>query len=189
MSNTDQISLTLDQLGRIARELQYSNSLNPAQWEALRYIARANKFSRTPGALADFLGATKGTVSQTVIALENKGLVTRKRCDKDGRIMRLQLTEAGQVLATEDPLIVINEYCDRLPDKESALLLQSLQSILHIMRIKSRSEEFGFCIKCQSFIPCQSSKSGEPDICNFQKEPLYDQDLNQICSNFSAQPD
>lgn len=189
MNNTVQIALTLDQLGRIARELQYSHNLNPAQWEALRYVARANKFSRTPGALADYSGATKGTISQTLIALENKGLVSRRRCDKDGRITRLHLTEAGRDLASNDPLNIINDYCETLPELESAILLQSLHNILHNVRVKSRSEEFGFCAKCQSFVPCQSATSAKSDICSFQNEPLFDQDLNKICSNFSAHPD
>ena len=65
----------IDRLGRMTRELQYVDGLNPAQWEALRYLNRANRYSRTPGGVADFLGATKGTISQTVSALESKGLI------------------------------------------------------------------------------------------------------------------
>ena len=46
----------IDRLSRLTRELQYVDGLNPAQWEALRFLSRANKYSRTPGAVAQFLG-------------------------------------------------------------------------------------------------------------------------------------
>ncbi len=188
MSKSDQIALALDQIGRIARELQYSHNLNPAQWEALRYVARANKFSRTPGALADFLGATKGTVSQTLIALESKGLLIRKRCEQDGRMTRLLLTEAGNNLIGKDPLNVVSDYTSSLPPAEKFQLLETLQNLLSTMRKNSRAEVFGYCAKCQSFNPCKSDDTPINDMCDFQKEPLRDQDLEQICNNFTAQP-
>ena len=71
------IAWPLERLTRLMRAGEHEGGLNPAQWEALRYLARANRFSRTPAALADFLGTTRGTVSQTVIALERTGHLTR----------------------------------------------------------------------------------------------------------------
>src|SRR3546814_7076019 len=57
------VIVLLDRLSRLTRELQFVDGLNPAQWEALRFLATANKYSRSPTALAEYLGATKGTVS------------------------------------------------------------------------------------------------------------------------------
>lgn len=62
----------IDRLDRLARNGEVSGDLNPAQWEALRFVSRANRFSRTPAALAEYLGSTRGTVSQTLIALEKR---------------------------------------------------------------------------------------------------------------------
>ena len=42
----------INRLERIARAGAGAGALNPAQWEALRYLGRANRFSRTPAALA-----------------------------------------------------------------------------------------------------------------------------------------
>ncbi len=67
----------IERLDRLVRSGESGHGLNPAQWEALRYLARANRFSRNPAALADYLGSTRGTVSQTLIALEQKGHVAR----------------------------------------------------------------------------------------------------------------
>ena len=55
----------VDRLSRIAHSIQFAESLNPAQWAALRYVARADRNSCSPSALADLMGSTKGTVPQT----------------------------------------------------------------------------------------------------------------------------
>ena len=60
----------LERLARLMRAREHEDGLNPAQWEALRFLSRANRFSNAPGALTRYLGATKGTVSQTLMALE-----------------------------------------------------------------------------------------------------------------------
>lgn len=53
----------VNRLGRAVHCMQFARGLNPAQWEALRFVVRANRYSRTPSALAGFLGTTKGTAS------------------------------------------------------------------------------------------------------------------------------
>jgi DNA-binding MarR family transcriptional regulator len=63
----------IERMGRLLRASDHASGLNPAQAEALRYLLRANRFSRTPAALAEYLGSTRGTVSQTLLALEAKG--------------------------------------------------------------------------------------------------------------------
>ena len=73
------VSVLLDRIGRMMRGLQFVEGLSPAQWEALRYIARANRYSRNPSALADFLGTSQGTVSHTLIALQGNGYLRRLR--------------------------------------------------------------------------------------------------------------
>ena len=75
------IAWPLERLARVMRAREHEDGLNPAQREALRYLARANRFSNTPGALTRYLGATKGTISQTVMALERKGLIAKAARD------------------------------------------------------------------------------------------------------------
>ncbi|MEQ9361106.1 MAG: MarR family transcriptional regulator, partial [Rhodospirillales bacterium] len=99
----------VDRLSRIAHTLQFSRGLNPAQWEALRFVARANRMSCSPGALADFMGSTKGTVSQTLKALEAKGLVERSRTPGDLRGVRISITSAGLQMLENDPLAAIHD--------------------------------------------------------------------------------
>src|SRR5262249_9607925 len=57
-------------VGGLVEAEDYDGDLSPAQWMALRYLARANTFSRTPSAFAEFQATTRGTASQAIKALE-----------------------------------------------------------------------------------------------------------------------
>ena len=51
-----------------------------------------------------FLGSTKGTISQTLNALERKRLIARRPDPRDGRAFTIELTAAGQDQLGRDPL-------------------------------------------------------------------------------------
>jgi MOSC domain-containing protein YiiM/DNA-binding MarR family transcriptional regulator len=89
----------LSRLARIVASEGYGHGLKPVQLQALRYLANANRFSRTPRALTAWLGQTKGTVSQTIASLERRGLVVRSGDTRDRRVIRLELTGAGLTVA------------------------------------------------------------------------------------------
>ena len=61
--------------GRLVQTEGYDGELSPAQWMALRFFARANSFSRTPSAFAEFQATTRGTASQAIKALEAGGVL------------------------------------------------------------------------------------------------------------------
>src|SRR5438046_10143253 len=85
-------------------ELRKSGSdeaLQPVQLQALIYLSKANRYSNTPQALAQYLGLTKGTVSQTLLLLDRRGLIERFEDDIDRRVVRLRLSSAGERLLSE----------------------------------------------------------------------------------------
>src|SRR3982751_1145499 len=92
----------VERLGNLMRsELRKSGSdesLQPVHLQALVYLSKANRYSNTPQALADYLGLTKGTVSQTLLLLDRRGLIERFEDDIDRRVVRLRLSSAGQRL-------------------------------------------------------------------------------------------
>ncbi len=83
----------LDRTSRLLQAGHRTGDLNPPQVAALAYLSRANRFSRSPSQVADYLSATRGTVSQTLHALEGKGLIVPVRSDQDRRSLRYDLTE------------------------------------------------------------------------------------------------
>ena len=51
--------------------VQFQPAVDTAQLMALRFFARANSFSRTPSAFAEFQATTRGTALQAIKALED----------------------------------------------------------------------------------------------------------------------
>src|SRR4029450_12898130 len=94
-------------VGRIVQTEGYDGELSPAQWMALRFFARANSFSRTPSAFADFQAPTRAPASQAIKALETAGYLVRQRSKADGRSVSLRLTDKGHEAVARDPFEVL----------------------------------------------------------------------------------
>lgn len=177
----------VDRIARVTRELQYVDGLNPAQWEALRFLARANRYSRTPGALADFLGATKGTASQTLIALENKGYITRSRSFADRRSVYLELTEKGVEVLKRDPILGIEAAAVSLGPDIGATMVRGLSRLLHDIQQRHGIKEFGACADCSLFcVAGHVSYAEDTDHCGNTGDRIQPEERSQICVNFRA---
>jgi len=186
MTNPEAIASLVDRLSRLAHSLQYSHGLNPAQWNALRYLARANKYSTSPGVLADYLGTTKGTVSQTLIALESKGLIRRIRCDDDRRKVRLGLTEAGETMLGLDPLREIERASAEVPVLDRDCLVMAMTTIVNELCTHDEGPRFGVCGTCCHLVSSEESDGCEGERrCGLTKDPLATGELAQICVDFA----
>lgn len=175
----------IDRLSRIAHTLQFAEGLNPAQWEALRYVARANRNSCSPGALADFMGSTKGTVSQTLKALEAKGLVERTRKEDDRRAVVLTLTEGGKALLDRDPLGTLADAVGSCSEREQADLAIGMERLLGAVQNLHGIPEFGPCVECCHYKPetCRETNS-VGCRCGISGELFNALEIDRICVDF-----
>jgi DNA-binding MarR family transcriptional regulator len=94
---------SLDLMSRLLTASCYRHGLNPAQWSALRYFSEAAAKDCTPSAFARAHRATKGTISQTLMALTRKGLIEKITDARDGRSITVKLTATGTALLAQDP--------------------------------------------------------------------------------------
>lgn len=186
------VIVLLDRIGRLTRELQFANGLNPAQWEALRFLAQANKYSRSPTALAEYLGATKGTVSQTLIALESKGLITRCKKTEDRRQVDLCLTEAGQAMLVRDPMQTLEQAAQDVAHELGAEMVKGLSRLLHDLQTRNQINEFGvcqdcslFCVNAQAALADVDTKAGT-GICGNTGETIDATEKTKICVNYKT---
>ncbi|MPY69344.1 MAG: MarR family transcriptional regulator [Alphaproteobacteria bacterium] len=189
MTEARTLAALVERLGRMSHALQFSTGLNPSQWEALRYLARANRYSASPTALAKYLGITKGTVSQTIIALESKGLVTRVRGRPDGRSVHLELTDEGRNLLCSDPLRVVNEAGGCMTDAEREATIRGMNKLLDALCQEKGRCGFGVCGDCTHLDsrPCAKG-GGEGCFCGLANESLATEDLQKLCVNFQSAP-
>lgn len=171
----------IDRLERLSRSTDARTGLNPAQWEALRYVARANRFSRSPAALADYLNSTRGTVSQTLIALEDKGFIARQPNPKDRRSLELVITDAGQTMLASDPLIDLAHDIAVGAEAELATLVDMLRAALRQTINRNGGKSFGACHTCRFFQRSAAKGATTPHRCGLLNEPLSDADGLAIC--------
>jgi DNA-binding MarR family transcriptional regulator len=181
--NVDPVE-TLERLTRLIRAEEHTGDLNPAQWSALRYLARCNRFSNSPGALTRYLGATKGTISQTLMALERKGLISKAARPEEARSIALVLTEAGEKRLQDDPWTAMRELIDRRGNKVRKKLAGAGDELLSALLSERHLPTFGSCSSCRYF-----RENGAPagvkgkHWCLSFEQPLTRSDADRICAS------
>ena len=172
-------------LDRLTRSGEMGHGLNPVQWEALRYLARANRFSRTPAALADYLGTTRGTVSQSLISLEEKGHIARTQSSRDKRSVDLSLTAQGEAALTDDPLTRLTADIAASRSADLSLVVTLLRDTLARAIARNGGKPFGVCRTCRHFETTPGAKGGFAR-CALLNEPLSKDDSLAICAEQEA---
>ena len=167
----------LERLSRLHLAERRTDDLNPAQIAALDYLGRANRFSRMPSAVADYLAATRGTVSQTLKALARKGLVDETRSDTDRRARRYDLTEAGRAALARLPQPATPD----LPDDGIARAETALRHLLEAMLQARGGRSFGLCRTCTH----HRRRDGGAH-CALLDLPLRPEEADQICQDHAA---
>jgi DNA-binding MarR family transcriptional regulator len=175
-------------LGRLVQAEGYQGDLNPAQWMALRFFARANAFSRTPSAFAEFQATTRGTASQAIKALEAGGYVVRRRSQADGRSVSLHLTKKGHKALARDPFEVLVRAVDSLDWEEQTAVHDALHHVLTTVAASSAHRHFGVCQDCAHLgganscgIPSATPSTPE---CLLFGVPIEPEDTGLLCVHF-----
>ena len=179
MTAPDDIPVLLERLSRILQNEAHAGGLKPTQWEALRYLSRANRFSRSPSAVTAYLGVTKGTVSQTLNALVRKGLVRKEADPGDRRNLTIEVTPAGRELLARDPVEALLTSAAKLGAAERRTLSDGLEALLGEALRRRGGRPFGLCRSCRFFQ--KRAKGGTPHRCGLLGVPLTGEDSRRIC--------
>ena len=151
--------------------------LQPVHGQVLEYLGKCNKYSDTHAAVAEYLGLTKGTVSQTIQILERKHYLEKNTSSLDGRVVHLSLTESGQKLIDElKPLDVFKNAESKISDHEFDTIGNALQTTLLVLQKVNQSKSFGLCRSCSYF-----SVEENHYLCGLTQQPLDRDDTDKIC--------
>src|SRR5437899_1238638 len=176
--------------GRLVQAEGYDGELSPAQWMALRYFARANPFSRTPSAFAEFQATTRGTASQAIKALEAGGYLVRQRSKADRRSVSLRLTNKGKKAIARDPFEVLVRAVGSLEVEEQTAMHDALHHVLTTVTASGAHRRCGICQDCAYLggETCCSSTSatGSALKCILFGVPIEPEDADRLCVHFSA---
>lgn len=151
--------------------------LQPIHGQVLEYLAKCNKYSNTHASVAEYLGLTKGTVSQTIHILERKSFLEKTIDSQDGRVMHLSLTEKGQALIHElKPLELFRQAEAKVSYLEFDDIQNALQSTLALLQKANQSKSFGLCRSCNYF-----TVEADHYQCGLTDEALDRDETNKIC--------
>jgi DNA-binding MarR family transcriptional regulator len=163
-----------ERLARVSAADEWTGDLNPTQLAALSYLARANRFSRAPSQVADYLAATRGTVSQTLRALARKGLIAEHRSELDKRSISYDLTESGRDALRRET--ALDAAIDALDAGEIAALDRGLEALAVTLLSARGMRAFGVCHTCRHHRP-----NADGGACALLGVALLPDETHQIC--------
>lgn len=161
--------------------------LTPTQRRILDVVA-SRRESLTLSALARELGVTPATASDSVGALESKGLVEKRRSDVDGRALALMLTSEGRssvtaLAARPDPL---QAAFGALTADEQEVFYRSAMKMIRGLQETGQLPVSRMCLRCRHFEPFRSPGSAYPHYCQLASSPLADRHLRLECPEHEA---
>lgn len=177
--NTDRLLALVDRFARLSNATMRDDDLNPAQRSALGYLAVANRFSRSPSQVAEYLAATRGTVSQTLKALERKGFVAPQPDPADKRSLSYDLTDAGRAaLARGD---ATGDLIGEVSQSDLAAAEAAMGQVLAQALAARGYRSFGICRSCR-----HHDASGGRHHCRLLDVALDLGDSRRICAEHAA---
>lgn len=171
----------IERLGNLVRAdvraACHAQGVRPVQLEALSYLSQCNRYSDTPQAIADYLGLTKGTVSQTLKVLEDKGLLFKRDDKHDKRVVHLKPTARGRRLVAQAiPSESVATGIGSLPASEQRDMAEVLQRLLRTLQQANG---------LKTFVPCHTCRFNQQNedgyFCELTQEPLADDDVSLLC--------
>ncbi|MDX2506110.1 MAG: MarR family winged helix-turn-helix transcriptional regulator [Gammaproteobacteria bacterium] len=180
--NTKQIYDYIERLGNLLRTGSRHDlaeyGLQPIHLEVLHYLSLCNRYSDTPMGVTDYLGQTKGTVSQTLKVLEKKRLLSKHPDSNDKRITHLKISSAGKKLIDEIiPSSLFIHACEQLTERSQTQTIKALKELLQAIQYANSMKSFGVCHTCRY----NQKNENNGYFCELTQESLSSDDIQLIC--------
>lgn len=153
------------------RKAANAESMQLVHIEILQYLSMCNRYSNTAQAVSEYLGQTKGSISQSLKILSEHELVLRKPCVEDGRIVRLYLTPKSKEVLKRIQKIITPDITD------NEKTISAFRAILHTWQKQDGSKSFGQCRTCRF----NQDKGNGRFQCGLTGESLKKSETKQIC--------
>ncbi|MCI2282356.1 MarR family transcriptional regulator [Colwellia sp. MSW7] len=123
--------------------------LQPVHLDILFYLSRCNKYSNTPAGVTEYIGITKGTMSQSITLLQSKKLLEKVQDQNDRRIIHLLLTKKGEgVTKKSTPPSSLKLALENYSAEQRNILQTELENILLSLQGGNNNSSFGLCNTC-----------------------------------------
>jgi len=174
----------------VARILWFEGTkhgMRDREWMALRFLSRANRFSRTPSALASYVGTTRVTASFIIGELERLGYVERKRSAKDKRSVMLNVTQQGKKFLTRDPVNGLVDAIVVLDDDSKIGFRDTLRRVLDQADAAEQRHHTDVCKRCiflREDRTASENKAAVEFTCRMFRAPIAEAEIDLLCTSF-----
>jgi len=185
-------------LSKIALAIRHSQQatagvrgLTPTQAQILAICAADSGAGPRLGWIADWLGVTAATVSDAVRALEQKGLVQKRRSTQDRRSLAISLTARGRREVERVGLLpkVLLEAAESLTPDEQAVLLKLLVKLIRALQLRGQIPVARMCVTCRHFWPNVHNDPAAPHHCAFVDAAFGDSEQTIDCPDHESLPE
>jgi DNA-binding MarR family transcriptional regulator len=159
--------------------------LNPTQAGILALLASRSKAGIRVKEIAEHLGVSQPTVTDSISALEDKGLVQKLRSTGDARSTLVQITAPGRKMAISisrsgsEMLAAILS----LTVHEQSHLLLSLTKLIRNLQQQGAIPVQRMCMSCKYFRPNIHRDAKHPHRCAFVNAAFGLRDIRLDCSD------
>jgi len=177
----------LEQVARILWFEGAKHGLRDREWMALRFLSRANRFSRTPSALASYVGTTRGTASFIIGELERLGYLERKRSAQDKRSVMLSVTQQGKKFLVRDPVNVLVEAITVLEDEAKVSFRDALRHVLDQSDAAEQRHHTDVCKRCIFLREDRTTTDNRTTAefsCRLFRAPIAEAEIDLLCTSF-----
>jgi DNA-binding MarR family transcriptional regulator len=181
---------SIELLGQIARIFLFEgvkHGLRDREWMALRFLASANRFSRTPSSLASYVGTTRGTASYIINELERLGYLEKTRSAKDKRSVTLSVTQQGKKFLGRDPINVLTDAIALLDDDRKACVRDALRHVLDQSDPALQQRHADICKRCIFLREGRAnaeSKASAEFTCRLFRAAIAESEIELLCTSF-----
>lgn len=186
----EQAAAGLEQLASLVRAQSWRSdgtpALPPTQAAVVRMLAGQADGLRARQ-IAERLGVTPASVSDSLKALEAKGWIARTVDADDRRAAVVRLTRQGRAIATKlaHPERGMAALLQDLDEADVAALLRATQLMIGQAQRQGLATGLRTCLGCEFFRPFASGDAARPHICDFMRAPFGDAELRVDCADQS----
>jgi len=134
-------------------------------------------------ALALWLGVSQPTATDSILALERKGLVDKRPDPGDGRSVRIVITQAGRAVtaAGADAPRAVEQAAATLAETDQQQLLLLIVAMIRQLQERDAIPIQRMCVSCRHFRPYAHADAARPHHCTFVDAAFGQQDLRIDC--------
>lgn len=166
------------------REKGNEHKLSPIQIQILLFIDNHTEKYLTVNYISDEFNVTKATISDSIKALEKKGVVRKIKNNKDSRSFTLELETEGRIIISDISSYPkeLKKIIKQVPSKNQDLLWKELYNIINSLQRVGEINVQRMCNTCTYF----SSNNNQP-YCKFLDKTLESNNLRLDCSEHKVQ--